>query len=233
MRKIFLSLLLVGYLAACTNKEEQNQNANTKPADNANTHEAVVEEVIYVSDYTYLRVKENEKEYWLAVTKTEINKGEVLIYKRSMEMKNFHSKELDRTFETILFIDQVDKKLGSGTLTTPQKPVIEKLNVKVEPANNGITIAQLFNNMNSYSNKNATIKGIVTKINSGIMKRNWIHIQDGTSSGENFDLTVTTNEKVSMGEEVIFNGKISINKDFGYGYSYKVLMEDAKTLKNL
>ncbi len=233
MRKILISLIVIILISACSGKEEQNPQTNSKPADNLNSHEVMVNEVINVKDYTYLKVSENDKEYWIAIAKADVNEGEVLIYKRSMEMKNFHSEELDRTFESILFIDQIDKKLGSGILNTPQKPVIEKLEIKLDPVKNGVTIAQLYNNLNSYSGKVVRIKGIVTKINTGIMKRNWIHIQDGTSSGENFDLTITTNENVSSGQEVIFEGKITLNKDFGYGYSYKVLIEDAKILKSI
>lgn len=44
-----------------------------------------------------------------------------------------------------------------------------------------------------------------------------------------FDLTITTNEKVNVGDVITFEGKISLNKDFGAGYSYKVIMEEAKT----
>ena len=65
-------------------------------------------------------------------------------------------------------------------------------------------------------------------MNSGIMGKNWLHIQDGTKSGSDFDLTVTTSDNVGKDQIVTVTGKIVLNKDFGYGYSYKVLMEDAK-----
>ena len=118
-------------------------------------------------------------------------------------------------------------------MTTPQKPVIEKENMKIDSAPNGITIAQLFANPGSYSGKVVRIKGKVIKVNTGIMKHNWVHIQDGTSSGNDFDLTITTNEFVKVGDVLTFSGKISLNKDFGYGYSYKVLMEDATVQKEI
>ena len=60
------------------------------------------------------------------------------------------------------------------------------------------------------------------------MDRNWIHIQDGTSDNGNFDLTITTNEEVVVNDVVVFKGKITLNKDFGAGYSYEVIMEEAK-----
>ncbi|MEI7897164.1 MAG: hypothetical protein WCJ26_09020 [bacterium] len=63
------------------------------------------------------------------------------------------------------------------------------------------------------------------------MKKNWIHIQDGTEFSGKFDLTVTTDAEAAVGQTITLEGKITLNKDFGYGYAYEVLMEDA-TIKN-
>ena len=107
------------------------------------------------------------------------------------------------------------------------QPDIEKQNISIKPANGGVTISQLYSKSNSYSEKNVIVKGQVVKVNNGIMQRNWVHIQDGTSSGNYYDLTVTTNEKVNVGDVVTFQGKIELNQDFGYGYAYPVLLADA------
>ena len=63
------------------------------------------------------------------------------------------------------------------------------------------------------------------------MGKNWIHLQDGTDFKGKFDLTVTTNETVNEGDKISVEGMITIDKDFGYGYFYEVLMEDAKIIK--
>jgi hypothetical protein len=60
------------------------------------------------------------------------------------------------------------------------------------------------------------------------MDRNWVHLQDGTSDSGSFDLTVTTEEEVNVGDVLTFEGKIKLDKDFGAGYSYEVIMEQAK-----
>jgi hypothetical protein len=233
MHRIFIILFLATILfTACSQNEEQKAQ-NQSQQINQNQHKATVQEVIQVTDYTYLRVTEDEKEYWIAAPKAEFKVGEVILYEKSMEMKNFTSKELDKTFDSILFIDNASVKLGEGVMNQPVKPVLSREEISVEPASGGITIAQLYNNPTKYSGKVVRIKGKVTKINSGIMKRNWIHIQDGTSSGDNFDLTITSNDKTAVGDEITFEGKISLDKDFGYGYTYKVLMEDAKIFKSL
>jgi hypothetical protein len=111
-------------------------------------------------------------------------------------------------------------------------PVItEKKNITVEPCADCITIAKLLTDKNLYSGKKIRVKGQVTKYNPEIMGKNWIHIQDGTSFQDGFDLTITTDEKVSVGDVITFQGKIILNKDFGYGYTYVVLMEDGKSVQ--
>ena len=72
-----------------------------------------------------------------------------------------------------------------------------------------------------------TMRGKVTKVNSGILGKNWVHIQDGTEAEGNFDLTVTTQETAKVGDVVVVQGKITLNKDFGSGYKYDVIMEEA------
>jgi hypothetical protein len=53
------------------------------------------------------------------------------------------------------------------------------------------------------------------------MNKNWIHLQDGTENNGKYDLMVTSDKEVKVGETVTLVGKISLSKDFGYGYSWK------------
>ncbi len=225
-----LALLIV--FSACSKKEDQKLKADAKAQ--TTVHQVVVEESMQVSGYTYIRVKEGDKEYWMAGTTMNVKKGETLYYETAMEMKNFESKELKRTFDSIFFVDNLSNippATAQGIKASPQKPTIEKENVSVSPAEGGITLAQLFSKASSYSNETVKIKGKVVKVNNGIMGKNWAHIQDGTNSGADFDLTVTTMDMVNVGDVIAFEGKIILNKDFGYGYSYKVLLEDARVIK--
>jgi hypothetical protein len=219
-------------MIGCSNNEEQ-QNANKSSEVKSNQHKVTILEIQSVSSYSYLKVEEEDKEYWIACPKAEFRVGQVLLYTNAMEMKDFTSKELNKTFDRILFVDRLESKLGEGSMTEPQKPHIEKENISVEQVSGGITIAQLYSNPNKYENKTVKIKGKVIKVNLGIMKKNWIHIQDGTSANNEFDLTITTNGTANIGDIVVVEGKIILNKDFGYGYSYKVLLEEAKISKSL
>ncbi len=225
--KLIYSLIIIVFAFIGCSKEENKTNKKAEVRTNY-AHQATVLEVIHVTEYTYLRVKENDKEYWIAAPKADIKEGTVINFNQSMEMKNFESKDLKRKFDSILFVDNLDAKLGVGALNQPMKPNIEKENIKIEKAADGITIAELFANPKNYENKIVKIKGKVVKINSGIMNKNWIHIQDGTNFKDDFDLTITSNQIASIDEIITVTGKIILNKDFGYGYSYKILMEDAK-----
>ena len=120
-----------------------------------------------------------------------------------------------------------DSGAGSGGTYTRKAPVIEKKEIKLSPAKGGVTIADLFKNKDTYSGKTVKIRGQVTKYTPAVMGKNWIHIQDGTDANGKFDLTVTTEAEMKMGDMVTLEGKISLNKDLGYGYFFDVMMEDA------
>lgn len=101
----------------------------------------------------------------------------------------------------------------------------------IEKAEGGITIAELFSNRKDYSGKTVKIKGKVTKVNPEIMGKNWIHLQDGTIFEEEFDLTVTSDVIPETGSIVTIEGKVSLDKDFGYGYTYPIMLEEGKIIQ--
>lgn len=225
---ILLALLL---LAGC-GSEEKEQNDVTVPADN---HKVTVVDIEQANSYTYLLVDENGTEHWIAISKNEnIEEGSTLYYKDAMEMKDFRSEDLDRTFGSIFFVQNISRNpIASGTgMKSPHqniKPEADE-SIDVEPADGGISIAELFENSESYSGKTVIVRGQVVKVNRQIMNRNWYHIQDGTGDGENYDLTVTSNDNAQMGEVVTFEGKVTLNKDFGSGYKYDIIIEEAKRI---
>lgn len=119
---------------------------------------------------------------------------------------------------------------GMNTQNPGSKVAVEKMDVKVEPCKDCIKISDLLENKKTYSGKTIKVTGKVTKYNPEIMGKNWIHIQDGSEFQGAFDLTITTDQKITVGEIITFEGKIVLDKDFGYGYFYNVLMEDAKAV---
>jgi hypothetical protein len=117
-----------------------------------------------------------------------------------------------------------DQVMSGQKSTGPAKT--EKINVSISTCEGCIKISDLLSGKKSYAGKVIKVTGQVTKYNAGIMGKNWVHIQDGTEFDGGFDLTVTTDIQTSVGETVTFEGKIVLDKDFGYGYFYAVLMEN-------
>ena len=70
----------------------------------------------------------------------------------------------------------------------------------------------------------------MVKFNGGILDRNWFHLQDGSGKAEDGtnDLTVTGDAVVKVGDVVTVTGTVVADKDFGYGYSYALMLEKAK-----
>ena len=214
-----------------------------------NSHEAsglkkvVVQEVLQIEAYTYLKVLEDSAIKWLAISKMEVKTGEIYYYKGGLEMPNFKSVELDRTFDMVVFLESITRAdaidAGKGLvdqtkiqdpLKYGKKPTLDKLELTIEGVEGGIHIADLLENKQIFSAKKIKIKGEVTKFSSGIMGKNWVHFQDGTSFEGAYDLMITSQENVMVGDVVVFEGVIMLDKDFGAGYFYKVIMEDAVIL---
>ncbi len=227
--RIYLMMILVVVFSSCV-RNKNGQAVQTVAPSNTNVFE--VTEVIQGSQYTYLKVKENMSEKWVATAKTEANIGDVLYYDEALQMNNFHSKELDRDFDEIYFINQVSENpiADQMRIQPPHNGKIEskaKSDISLNKSEDELTVAEIFANPNEYTGDEIQIKGVVVKVNNEIMGKNWVHIQDGTSNEGNFDFTVTTTDKVEVNDVVTFKGKISLEKDFGSGYYYDVIMEDA------
>ena len=228
--KYLTALVLLTSLFVFTSceKEKEEPKANTEQAPSGfRTVEAI--ETMNASNYTYINVEENGKEYWIAVPQMEVKAGEKLFFSKSMEMKNFKSESLNRTFETILFVEDIKKEMPSNQMNQPHPTVTtSKEEIKVEKPKDGYSIGEVFGGMNKMNGKNIKVKGKIVKYNPGIMGTNWIHIQDGTAHNEDFDLLVTSDTDVQVGQIITAQGKLITNKDFGSGYKYKALIENAK-----
>jgi hypothetical protein len=195
-------------------------------------HGVSVTEIIQTSSYTYLQVEENNTKFWIAVVKREAKPGDSIYYSQAYEMKDFVSKELGRTFPSVFFVQDPVESLVSQVSTEPLTPKKVELKrwseVTVDTPKGGITIAELYKNPGNYSGKSVIIRGTIVKYNPQIMNKNWVHIQDGTENEGKFDLTVTTSDSLVVGTQATFKGIIALNKDFGSGYFYEVIMEQAR-----
>jgi hypothetical protein len=227
MNKILMMFfaVMMFLFTSCGSKDKDMEKLR---ADNPNTHVVEVVDHTNASNYTYIKVKEKDNEYWIAVPQMTVENGDILFYTKSMEMKNFHSETLNKTFDLVLFVDDISKTPHSanGNMSHPNVQSAKE-NVKVEPLKDGYTVAKVFDERGSLAGKKVKVRGEVVKYNAGIMDRNWIHIQDGTAGKDGYDLLVTSTNPAQVGQTIIAEGTVAVDKDFGAGYKYSVLLENA------
>lgn len=202
-----------------------------------NARQVTAVEVIQTSAYTYVRVVADKRDYWIATNKMEVKEGETYFWSEGAEMNNFTSKELKRTFPSIFFVQDFTHQpilnkpqMPATSMAGKQKPP-EKTGITVPRAEGGITVAELYSKKNSLQGKTIKIRAEVIKFSAQIMNKNWVHLQDGTKDGNNWDLAITTQDTVKTGDIVVFEGIVTLNKDFGAGYVYEVIVENAKLKK--
>ena len=205
----------------------------TSTASSSAIHEVQVKEILNTEKYSYLLVEEQGKEFWVAISKREVKQGGTYQYKGGLLKKNFFSREFNRVFETVYLVSNIWEKterpgsaLDEAATRIKGGQSLPNLEVeKIQPAAGAISLAELFANKESYQGKLVKITGKCIKINPMIMGRNWVHIQDG--SGQDLELTVTTAEVLQLGDIVSVEGTITLDKDFGAGYRYDIIMEKA------
>ncbi len=235
MRLIFLGILLVSLLlTSCEEKQENNiPQLNHSDEMNKEAHVATVKEKVDAGSYSYLNVSEDRKTYWIAVPKSDVTPGEEIYFSQFMEMKNFRSETLDKTFESVLFVEDA-RRNNQNDITNPHKTElgsIPKESVTTKKAEGGYTIEELYAKKDKLVNKIVKVRGKVVKSNLGIMNRNWFHIQDGTGTEGSHDLTLTSNDAAQVGDEILVEGTFGIDKNFGSGYFYPIILENSKISK--
>jgi len=90
------------------------------------------------------------------------------------------------------------------------------------------TVADLYKDRMALAGKSVSVTGKLVKANNGIRGKNFLHIQDGTGEKGSNDLTVTSQETAAVGSNVTVTGLVTVDRDLGGGYTYILLMEDAK-----
>jgi len=229
---VIIALVLFG----CKDKQGYSKINNETPETENSMHKIVVNEFLDAAGYTYINVTEADKDYWMAIPNTVVEKGATYYYSGGMVMKDFESKELDKTFDFITFSEGIStSEDGVGIASDPHAGSNEiapvALDVKIEKAKNGISVAELYAKKESFLNKEVIVKGKVVKVNNGIMDRNWVHIVDGTAFEAKNDVTITTKETIKVGDTVTFKAVVTLDKDFGQGYVYPLLLESGELLK--
>jgi hypothetical protein len=214
-------------------------------APEGGTFTGVVAETMDSGGYTYVRLEEGGKSVWAAAMEFPVKTGERLTVPLESPMADFTSRTLNRTFPVIYFVSRVARdgeslpasagapgmaaSHGASPGGAPEGGAAAMPLGPIAPPAGGLSIADVWAKRQTLGGTRVSVRGKVVKVNNGILGRNWLHLQDGSgegSAGTN-DITVTTDAIVQLGEVVTATGTLVLDKDFGAGYAYDVLLEGA------
>jgi hypothetical protein len=242
-----LAAVVFGVTAGCAAQPAPEDTASAQEVAPEVSHAAglmtvtgTVVETMDAATYTYIRVDTGQDEFWAAAGRFEVEVGDRVTVPLDTLMENFHSDALDRTFPLIYFASRIlregETAQAGMTMLASHPPISgaapaagSELIEPVEAAEGGKTVAEIWDGRASLAGSTVTIRGRVVKFNGGILGRNWLHLQDGTGDATQgtHDLTVTTDATVAVGAVVTVTGSVVVDQDFGAGYTYPVLVENA------
>lgn len=175
--------------------------------------------------YTYALLEKDGKKIWIAAPATNVTVGQEVSFLPGVNMGAFESKTLKRKFDDIIFSAGLVGQVSMGNSAAAAQPA-EQIKVEKAQGPNAYTINELINNSDKLDKHAVVVKGKVIKVSEAIMGKNWVHIKDG-SGPEREKLVVTSKDLPKVGDVITVNGTLYKDKDFGSGYKYAVIIEEA------
>lgn len=202
---------------------------STAPAPAPTVVTGEILEVQEVESYTYLRLKTRDDETWAAVSRAPVKQGATVTIENVMVMNNFESKALKKTFQTIVFGTLAGANPQGGMAKAADASSAPDDKVAKASGPNAKTVAEIITQAANLKDKTVLVRGKVVKYNAGIMGKNWVHLRDGSGSAaaKTNDVLITSMNAVKVGDVVTAKGIVRTDKDFGSGYVYKVIVEEA------
>lgn len=193
-----------------------------------NVREAFVEETLQGGSYTYMKVKDTKSSYWIAVSRVDgVKKGDEIRFTEEMVVEKLNSKALKRDFKNIVFASN----LMYRTALKENKNlalITQHSDSSVFKNKNTITVKDAILQREANKDKLISIRGQVAKVSKNILNKNWIHIQDGTGSNGVVERVVfTSTDEPKLGSIITATGFVRVEKNFGSGYVYKIIVENA------
>lgn len=207
-----------------------------EPGLSRDLHKVVVQEVLPAAKYVYLRVQEADRLFWIATRKQAVNTGETYFYREALMRAPFESKEHGKVFDTLYLVTKLVpadhatagiRAAGAADQETEAgKPPLNQQNpTRQYAAEEGyLSIAELAENPEKYAGQQVQLKGECVKVNQDILNRNWLHLKDG--SKDSYDLIITSDTLVPAGTVIAVRGDVAVDKDFGAGYKYRLIIEN-------
>lgn len=187
------------------------------------TYSGKVIESFNANGYTYVQLDTGAEKVWAAGPATTLEPGMELSISTQMPMHQFHSKALDRDFDRIYFVNRFEGGTAPAA-AAPAAPAGEPL-AGIEPLAGGQTVAQIHADKQALAGQRVRLRAQVSRYTPKVMGMNWLHVQDSSSAE---DLTVTTKAEAAVGDRLTLEGVLVLDKDFGAGYVYELIIEDAE-----
>ena len=207
-------------------------NTPVAPAATGNLTGKVVE-TMDAATYTYALIDTGAAKAWVAAPQFIVKVGDTLAVADAMPMNDYRSKTLNRTFDVVYFSGNVRVNgkpalapTATANVSAAAAPKAANL-ANIPRAPNGQTVAEILTGKNKFAGQPIAIRARVVKYNAQILGKNWLHLRDGSGGEGTNDLTVTTNAEVKVGDLVLVTGKLTTDRDFGSGYTYAAIVENA------
>lgn len=223
------NIISSSYAAQNNTEEELQQNLPS-------TIGGKIANIVNVPGYTYVEVETGNDKVWAAIPSTSVKIGDEVSFSIATPMQNFYSKTLKRDFPVIYFVDRFITDNGITTMSAAaaaahgqisQEPAAEPV-MEISRVEGGNTIAEIHARKDELNGDTVRVRGQVTRFTADVLDKNWVHIRDSSATD---DLTVTTDATVAINDVVIIEGKLELDKDYGYGYVYPVILQDARITK--
>src|ERR1035437_2682931 len=203
-----------------------------------------VVETMNASRYTYVRIDTGTNKIWAAGPAAAVKVGDSVSVEAGLPNKNFNSPTLKRKFDTLYFVGAITPSgssacpAGAADASTlpPGHPSLKtagheaSTNAAIEAIqkpDGGKTVAEIWAGKAQLAGKPVVVRAKVVRVIANVMGMNFLHLRDGTGSEGDNDLTVTTKAVVTVGQVITARGLLTTDKDYGSGYKYDVIMEDA------
>jgi hypothetical protein len=232
--KTLVILLTAAALAACAKPAAPPKAAAAAPHAPIGSNQSIqgkVAERLDAGGFTYLRLETAAGDRWLVTSPVEVKVGEKVSASSGMVVEKFESKSLNRTFDNIIF-GTIDGAKPSAAHASAPSPMADVGDVKVDKAGgaDAKTVAEVWASRAALKDKQVVVRGKVVKFLPSIMGKNWMHVRDGSGSrgkGDD-DIAVISDDTATVGSVVTLTGTVRVDKDFGAGYQYPVIIDGAK-----
>jgi len=197
------------------------------------SYAGTVVETMNAGGYTYVFVDTGAEKIWAAGPETIVSVGDKVSFAPGMIMTDFRSESLDRTFESVQFVDAINTGESAVMMPSGHPPIASPPGAAdedysgIDVPSGGKSIADIYAQRDQLVGKTVVVRGKVVKFTGGVMGKNWIHLKDGTGGDGTNDLTVTSDGIAKVGDVITVTGQVGTDKDFGFGYEYDVIIEDA------